>query len=152
MVRYSIDLFNDALIAELGPLIEQHYEELTLHKETIKLDPDWDRYKKLAENNQAVFIGVRDNFKLVGYSLFFIAPHIHYKENIMANNDVLYLLPEYRKGLTGIRLIKFCEQHLQSLGVDKIIWHIKFAKDFRNILYRMGYIDEDALVGKIIRK
>jgi hypothetical protein len=31
------------------------------------------------------------------------------------------------------------------------LWHIKFAKDFRHILYRLGYCDEDAIVGKILR-
>jgi len=152
MIEYRIEPFTDEIIVELQYLIELHYAELTLHKEVVKLDPDWDKYKHLAKLGMIAFITARDDGKLIGYSLFFVSPHIHYKNNIMANNDVIFLHPAYRQGRTGIKLLYKCEEVLQAMNVDKIIWHIKFAKDFRNILYRMGYEDEDALVGKIIRK
>jgi hypothetical protein len=53
--------------------------------------------------------------------------------------------------MTGIKLIKASEQELNKINVTKVVWHIKFHKDFRNILYRMGYKDEDAIVGKILK-
>ena len=152
MIEYRTEQFTDELIAEVKPLIELHYQELTLHKEVVKLDPDWDRYKQLSIMGMTAIITVRDDEKLIGYSLFFVAPHMHYKNNIMANNDVLFLHPAYRQGRVGLKLLHKCEEVLQNMNVDKIVWHIKFAKDFRHILYRMGYEDEDALVGKIIRK
>lgn len=151
MVDYYVEPLSDKLIAEVQPLIELHYEELTLHKQVIKLDPDWNRYKSLADQNMITIITARDKGVLIGYSLFFVSPHIHYKNNIMANNDVLFLHPDYRQGRTGLKLLRKCEQVLQEQQVDKIVWHVKYAKDFRQILYRLGYEDEDALVGKIIR-
>jgi GNAT superfamily N-acetyltransferase len=151
MVDLYVEPLSDKLIGEVQPLIELHYEELTLHKQVVKLDPDWNRYKSLADQKMITIITARDKGILIGYSLFFVSSHIHYKNNVMANNDVLYLHPEYRQGRTGLKLIRKCEQVLQELGVDKIIWHVKYAKDFRQILYRLGYEDEDALVGKIIR-
>lgn len=151
MVDYYVEPLGDKLIAEVQPLIELHYEELTLHKQVVKLDPDWNRYKSLADQGMITIITARDKGVLIGYSLFFVSPHIHYKNNIMANNDVLFLHPDYRQGRTGLKLIRKCEQVLQELKVDKIVWHVKYAKDFRQILYRLGYEDEDALVGKIIR-
>jgi hypothetical protein len=152
MVDYYVEPLSDKLIGEVQPLIELHYEELTLHKQVVKLDPDWDRYKSLADQKMITIITARDKGILIGYSLFFVNSHIHYKNNVMANNDVLYLHPDYRQGRTGLKLIRKCEQVLQEQQVDKIIWHVKYAKDFRQILYRLGYEDEDALVGKIIRK
>ena len=152
MVDLYVEPLSDKLIGEVQPLIELHYEELTLHKQVVKLDPDWNRYKSLADQNMITIITARDKGILVGYSLFFVNSHIHYKNNIMANNDVLYLHPDYRQGRTGLKLIRKCEQVLQEQQVDKIVWHVKYAKDFRQILYRLGYEDEDALVGKIIRK
>ena len=151
MVDLYVEPLSDKLIAEVQPLIELHYEELTLHKQVVKLDPDWNRYKSLADQKMITIITARDKGVLIGYSLFFVSPHIHYKNNIMANNDVLYLHPDYRQGRTGLKLIRKCEQVLQEQQVDKIVWHVKYAKDFRQILYRLGYEDEDALVGKIIR-
>ena len=152
MVDLYVEPLSDKLIGEVQPLIELHYEELTLHKQVVKLDPDWNRYKSLADQNMITIITARDKGILIGYSLFFVNSHIHYKNNIMANNDVLYLHPDYRQGRTGLKLIRKCEQVLQEQQVDKIVWHVKYAKDFRQILYRLGYEDEDALVGKIIRK
>lgn len=151
MVDFYQEPLSDKLIAEVQPLIELHYQELTLHKQVIKLDPDWARYKSLADQNMITIITARDKGILVGYSLFFVSPHIHYKNNIVANNDVLFLHPDYRQGRTGLKLLRKCEQVLQEQQVDKIVWHVKYAKDFRQILYRLGYEDEDALVGKIIR-
>jgi hypothetical protein len=152
MVDYYVEPLSDKLIGEVQPLIELHYEELTLHKQVVKLDPDWARYKSLADQKMITIITARDKGILIGYSLFFVNSHIHYKNNVVANNDVLFLHPDYRQGRTGLKLIRKCEQVLQEQQVDKIIWHVKYAKDFRQILYRLGYEDEDALVGKIIRK
>ena len=70
---------------------------------------------------------------------------------VSASNDVIYLAPEYRQGMAGVRLMKLAETALKQRGVTKVLWHIKFAKDFRKILYRMGYVDEDAIVGKILK-
>jgi hypothetical protein len=153
MVTIAVEPYSDGLVEEMLDLIKQHYDEITLNKDVVKLDPDWDRYAELAANDRLLALSVRnDQNKLIGYSWFFIGHHIHYKSLKMASNDVLFLTPEARKGRTGIRLIKDSETACRARGVDKIIWHIKFAKDFRNILYRLGYADEDALVGKILRK
>lgn len=150
-MEIGIEKYSQQLIDDIKPLLELHYQELTLHKEHIKLDPDWKKYETLANANNLAVITARDNGILVGYSVFFITNHMHYKQNKMAMNDVLFLHPDYRKGMTGIKLIKESERALLNLGVIKIIWHIKFAKDFRSILYRMGYVDEDAIVGKILK-
>jgi GNAT superfamily N-acetyltransferase len=147
----ELEVFSDKLIEDIKPLLDLHYAELTMHKEHIKLDPDWKRYELLAKSGNLVVITARDADKLVGYSVFFITNHMHYQQNKMANNDVLFLHPDYRKGTTGIKLIKESEAILKKMGIIKILWHIKFAKDFRNILYRMGYVDEDAIVGKILK-
>lgn len=82
--------------------------------------------------------------------LFFMKPHIHYKDLIVATNDVIFLKKEYRLGITGIKLLKYSEQKIRELGAKKITWHVKYSNDFRPILHRMGYSDEDVIVGKIL--
>lgn len=135
---------------EIEDLLRMHYEEVALHKEAIPLDPDWPRYVSLEEVGQLAVYTARDDGRLVGYSVFFLYQHIHYKQTRIASNDVLFLHPDYRKGTCGIKLIKHSEQQLKSLGVNKVTWHIKFNKDFRPILHRMGYCDEEVIVGKIL--
>jgi hypothetical protein len=68
----------------------------------------------------------------------------------VATNDVLFLIKRVRTGTTGIKLIKYSEQRMKELGATKMTWHIKHANDIRPILHRMGYVDEDIIVGKML--
>lgn len=151
-ITIAVESHSDELIDELKPLIKRHYDEIALNKEDVPLDPDWDQYKALGDAGRMLVVCVRnENSELIGYSVFFLAHHIHYKQTLVANNDVLYLAPEHRNSKVGLRLIKDSETACRARGVNKIIWHVKFAHDFRDILYRLGYADEDAIVGKILR-
>ena len=131
-------------------LIEEHYQELTLNKDFVKLNPDWARYQKLENENKLHIFTARDNGKLLGYSFFFLDTHIHYMDLLVATNDVLYLTASHRLGITGIRLIKFSESELLKLGAKKITWHIKDSMDLSPILNRMGYLAEDTILGKLV--
>ena len=150
MIAFARECLCD-VIQEVDALLKLHYEELTLHKERIKLDPDWPMYTALEHMERLVLFTARDDGRLVGYAAFFVQPHIHYRKTIVAQNDVLFLHPEHRKGTTGIRFIRFSEQCLQGLKVDKIIWHVKFSLDLRPILHRLGYADEEVMVGKMLK-
>lgn len=149
MITLQTELLKDIKV-ESEILLTSHYNELTLNKHAIKLNPDWDRYFELESKNKFHCFTARNDSVLVGYSAFFVDSHIHYRDLLVAANDVLFLREDLRLGTTGIRLIKFSEQQLKLLNVNKITWHVKFAKDFRVILHRMGYSDEDTIVGKIL--
>lgn len=135
---------------EMDVLTELHYEELTLNKDVVKLKPIWSEYRKMEENGQFYLMTARLSGELVGYSAFFLKPHIHYEDVMVASNDVLFLKKEHRTGTLGIKLIKYSEQKMKELGANKITWHIKHANDIRKLLHRMNYIDEDIIVGKIL--
>ena len=149
MIQIQQELFRDSM-PEIEVLSVLHYDELTLNKEYVKLNPNWNKYLQLEDDNNLCLFTIRSDNILVGYSIFFVDTHIHYKDLVVATNDVLFLREDLRLGITGIKLIKFSESVLKTLGVNKITWHVKFAKDFRPILHRMGYADEDVIVGKIL--
>jgi hypothetical protein len=137
---------------EMEPMLEDHYQELTLHKDKIKLAPDWELYDKMEKTKNFYLLTARleeQNNMLVGYSAWFVKTHIHYKETIVAANDVLFLHKDFRQGMLGIKLIKYSEQEMKKYA-HKITWHVKGEPDFRPILHRMGYIDEDVIVGKML--
>ena len=136
---------------EMEPMLEDHYQELTLHKDKIKLAPDWELYDRMEKAQQFYLLTARDgdSNELLGYSAWFVKPHIHYKETIVAANDVLFLRKDQRTGMTGIKLIKFSEQEMRKYA-HKITWHVKGEPDFRPILHRLGYADEDVIVGKML--
>lgn len=149
MIKFNVEKVLDAK-TELEVLLDKHYEELTLNKEVVKLKPMWSSYKDLEDKKQFYLFTARDDGVLIGYSAFFLKPHIHYEDLIVATNDVLYLKNEYRLGVTGIKFLKYSEQKVKELGANKITWHVKHSNDFRPILHRMGYADEDVIVGKIL--
>jgi len=135
---------------EMLSLLDEHYEELTLNKHVVKLNPNWNEYDRREKSGKFVYLTARDDGKLVGYSAWFVDYHIHYADLKVAMNDVIFLKKEYRQGMAGIKLIKYSEKIVKELNVNKIAWHIKESNDFRPILQRMGYIEEDIIVGKIL--
>lgn len=150
MIKFSIEPVLDCK-DEMIALLDDHYNELTLNKDKVKLNPNWPEYDRREKANKFTLLTARDESGiLIGYSAWFIDYHIHYADLKVAMNDVIYLKKEYRVGMTGIKLIKYSEERMKELGVHKIAWHIKHSNDFRPILHRMGYADEDMLVGKLI--
>jgi len=152
MIRFEVIKDVDGIKDKLAALLELHYQELTMDKDVIKLEPDWPRYNKLNNENKLLIVCAFDGLELVGYSVFFLDEHIHYKNNIFARNDVLFLAPDHRQGMTGIKLIKYSEMVLQTMNVSKIIWHVKYSKDFRKILHRLGYQDEEVIVSRALKE
>lgn len=140
----------EKVLPEIKQLLLEHYEELTLNKNKIKLKPVWDRYFDMEQSGKFFALIARIDNQVVGYSGFILDKHLHYEDILVATNDVLFLKKEYRLGMTGIKLLKFSEQYMKNQGANKITWHIKYSNDFRNILYRMGYANEDIIVGKLL--
>lgn len=141
------------VVNEVDELLKLHYEELAMNKDHIKLEPMWDEYASLERMNRFVLYTARNNGVLVGYAAFFVMPHMHYASTRLAVNDVLFLHPDYRKSTCGFKFIKYADEMLTESGlVDKIIWHVKYSLDWSNVLHKLGYADEEKVVGKIIRK
>jgi hypothetical protein len=138
------------VLPEIKELLQEHYEELTLNKGHIKLKPVWNQYFDMENTEKFFAIIARMDGVVVGYSGFILDKHLHYEDILVAANDVLFLKKEHRLGMTGIKLLKFSEKFMSDMGANRITWHIKYKNDFRNILYRMGYLDEDIIVGKML--
>jgi hypothetical protein len=151
MISYHKESLCD-VIAEVEPLLQLHYEELTLNKDRVKLDPDWQRYAELEHAGGFHVFTARDGDKLVGYSAFFLNTHIHYRGLMLAQNDVLYLHPEHRLGLVGVKLIKMSHSGMKKLGADKIVWHCKHSNQLKRLLLRLfpQYRDEESSVGGML--
>ena len=137
---------------EAESLLKEHYNELTLNKEVMKLSPDWVSYFLIEAKKGLIIITAREDGKLVGYAAFFIGQHMHYKDSKTAQNDVLYMHKDYRRGFMGVRLIKESEKHLKHEGVVKVFWHIKDSNNFYPIMDRLGYSKEETIVSKILEE
>ena len=124
---------------EAGPLLIDHWENIALNKDTIALDPLWDTYRKLEETGSLKIITARQEKKLVGYAAYVISPSLHYSDQIIADADVFWLDPDYRKGMAGMRLFKHAEKVLKSYGVTRVLNKVKIHFDVGKVFERMGY-------------
>ncbi len=132
-------------------LLRLHYDELTFGKERIRLAPDEGRYEALERDGGLIIFTARDDGKLVGYALFFLVHHLHYRHNLYAMNDVFYVDPARRSDpWLGFRFLKFVDTQLSTdPDIDAIKWHVKLRREFGPMLKRLGYEPEEVVWSKL---
>lgn len=142
--------FIDDIYEDCQPLIAQHWEEIALNQDKIKLNPNWDAYRSLEGIGAFRIFTARDDGKLVGYFAVFVEPNLHYQDHLFARNDVLFLHEDYRKGFCGVKLIRFAEKCLKDDGVSVLAINTKAHKDFSSVLNWMGFDKTETVHTKYI--
>lgn len=138
MITYQEEPLKDCL-EEMKPLLEQHWKEIALHQDKIKLNPDYEQYLRLDCIGMLSTVTARDDGKLIGYFVTFIPPNLHYKDNVIALNDILFLNKDYRGGTVAYKMFKFAINVLVELGVDVIQVHEKKEHSFKPLMDRLGF-------------
>lgn len=151
MITYTVENNWVKFKAEIEPLLEAHWREIALDHSAAPLDPDWDEYTRLDTLGQLHLLAVRNDGTLVGYYIGIVKPHLHYKSTLMAFNDVIYIKPEFRQGMVGVRIFKEIEKSLKERGVKKMFMNTKKHHNFGSILERLGYSESDILYTKVIK-
>jgi GNAT superfamily N-acetyltransferase len=136
-------------IDELEQIFPEHYDELCVTKD-FALEPDYDAYRRMAAAGMLRTITCRVDEELIGYIVFIIQPHLHYKSCKTAFEDIYYVKKEYRKGRIGIKLFKYAESVLKEIGVNRIIMHTKIHLDNSRLFEYLGYKHTDKLYTKLL--
>jgi len=136
---------------EIEPLLEQHYQEIALNKDIIKLNPNWRAYAELDRINALRIYTARKNGILHGYFVVVVSQSLHYSDHLFANNDVIFLNKEARKGLTGMKLLKFGMDCLKAEGVTKLHVNTKLHQPFDPIMKRLGFEEIEKVYSKVLR-
>ncbi len=146
------ETFSDALMVEILPLLKEHYDELMKHKD-IPLSPDIQRYYAFAQAGLLHIVTCRDDEgKMIGYAVCILMKGLHYSTVNFASNDLIFITKKHRNGIAGIRLLRFMEEDLKSLGtIDIIQMHVKREPDFSPILLHDGYEHFETIFQKRIR-
>jgi hypothetical protein len=128
---------------EVMPLLEQHYEEIAQFKEVQKLDPDWDTYARIEEQGKLWVMTARSDGYLVGYIVMLLTRDMHYKTLMKATEDIHFLLPQFRKGLTGYRMLAKMKAAMKEKGVHTISLRTKANADHGVLFERLGGVLHD---------
>lgn len=128
-----------AFAKECEDILREHYEEVAWRKDKIKFAPDYPIYDSLEKAGiLRCYVARRDGI-IVGYAVFFVKPHFHYKHTLVAANDILYVEKSSRGYVLGKRLLSFAEGKLKAEGVHYIGLHIKDCLDWSPLALKLGY-------------
>lgn len=141
------------IVDQLQALAAREYEEVG-QKDLASLCVDWARYRELdAAGKLATFIAKRGSGQsglIVGYAVFIVQTHIHYRNSLVAANSAVYVAPEARAGRVVLKLLRYAEIGLEAQGVRKIYYHVKRERDFGRLLDHLGYEDVERMYAKVL--
>lgn len=130
--------------AEIQPILRhEHWEEVG-HFKDIPIDMDWERYYKIeALGLLRCFVirtPINEEFKesmIIGYAFYIVGKHMHYKNTLVAAQDILYVRKPHR-GI-GKEFLKWCDEQLKAEGVVTVTQHIKPWFDWGHMAEKLGY-------------
>jgi GNAT superfamily N-acetyltransferase len=119
MITAAIESFELA-IPEIKELIQFHWQELALNKDTVPLSPQWDEYVRREKNGTLFLATVRRDGKIAAYYIAQVAPGFHYSQTLTGTMDIAYVVPDQRQKGLAIPLFRTVEREMRRRGVK--IW------------------------------
>ncbi len=150
MIKYAVERMTERLVEEIKYLLDLHWEEIALYKDKIEFLPDYEAYYALDEAGALQIVTVRKDGAIIGYYISFVYTHPHYKENKFAQNDILFIHPEYRKGTIAYRMFKFAENELKKIGCSVLLVHMKDKFSFEPLCKKLGMDKQEIVYSKYI--
>lgn len=143
MSQFSLENVRDCM-DEIKPILRnEHWEEVG-HYDDIPIDMEWDKYFLLQDKGVlrcfTIRSSVNEEFKdtvIQGYAFFFVDKHLHYKNTIVASQDILFV----RKTSRGIgrKFLAWCDEQLKSEGVVTVTHHAKPWFEYGTLFEKLGY-------------
>ena len=139
----------DAIIANEA-LGREHYDEIALNKSVMVYAPDIEKYKALEAHGSLLTLGVFEGEKLVGYSVNILYQHIHYKEMLVAHNDMIFIHQDNRLGTLGLKLIKATTSACRERGAHMMMWHAKQNSKLAHLFPKLGCTVQDIIFSEVL--
>ena len=95
------------------------------------------------------FVTCKDNGNLIGYIIFFVMPHLHYKTCLTAFEDIYFLKKNIAKA-EWLKMFQFAEKLLKEQGIDRIIYNTKVHSDNSSLFEYLGYSFMDKVFTKLL--
>lgn len=123
-----------ASLEEAKPLLLKNWYEAELDQ--FPLDPDFELYLRLEKEGAIKSFACREDNKMIGYVVYFVHYHPHYKTVLVAHCDIIFIDKAFRG--QGLSFIRWCDEQLKLSGVKIVVHDIKINRAPR-LLENMGY-------------
>ena len=125
-------------IEEIKPLHDAHWQETEGYRHGLQLNMDYPYLINAERSGRFILFTVRCEGKLVGNCMMYLARSTH-TQKWVAEEDTIFILPEYRKGRLGVRLIRYVEDVLRNMGITEVRITVKTVNTVAKLMMRMGY-------------
>ena len=139
MITAAPEPWHPTIEQEIAPLLPMHWEELALNKDKVPLSPQWHVYDQRDAKGELQLVVLREDGRLIGYYIGFIAPGLHYSTCLTATMDIFYVHPDHRGKRGGIVLFQAVEKDLRHRGVDRWFVGAKLHNDASPLFKRLGF-------------
>lgn len=149
MIKYWIEPFS-LVLPELKEMVHSHAAETELYNDKMPLDPKYDLYQTLEDNNSLVFITARDNINLlVGYLSIITEDHPHH--NIKsATNNLMYVHENYRGQGIAKGMLEAAEEFLRANEISMFQFIVKAANPMTRLSEELGFDCSEIVYSKYI--
>jgi hypothetical protein len=148
-VRFAVESFA-TVWPEAEPLTRPHWEEIAKNKGLLTLNPDLDKYERLESGGHLLLVTARADGSLVGYFLWIIVPHPHYKHVQAAEEDLHFISTEYRSGgrygrdrSYGFELLKAARDAAIARGARLLAMREKVGHEHPALMEALGFVPTD---------
>ena len=118
-------------LEEVKPLLLKHWYES--EGDEFPLDPDYELYLRIEREGLTRSFSVRVDGNIVGYAVFIVRYHPHYRTKLTANADVIFIDKEYRGKKS---FIAWCIEQLKGMGVKIVVYNVKVKnRSFNEIVF-----------------
>jgi len=149
MITYQQEVLRQ-VEQEIVPLAKEDWEEIEHDKERKPFDPDWDTYYQLEDMGCLYIFTARLGKKLIGYYTALVVKDMHSRDNRHVYNDLIFLSKSHRKGLTGVKLMKFAEKCIKEDGHKVLHVGTTERNPIDPILERLGYVKTETKFEKVL--
>lgn len=126
------------VLAELHELHKMHWLETEKHRHGLPLDPNYGFMLQRDSDGSLLQFVVNHGGNIIGHLRMYVGTSLH-SGTKFADEDTLFILPEHRTGMLGIKLLRYAEQCLLSIGVREIRADSKLTNRADVLMRRMGY-------------
>ena len=136
-MKFQIEKISD-IWDELQVNYEAHWHETEEYRHGQKLNMDKPRYVQYEDMGLYFMYTARDGDKLAGNLGIYVMPSMH-TQVLVASEDTLFLLPEYRCKGHAQNFTRHVEAELKSMGVIEVIMDVKITNKVYKFVEREGY-------------
>lgn len=139
-VTYNIEPLSGCW-SEIEAIGRAHWQEtMEYYRGKQPYAPSYDRYNSYDKAGWLITFTARNSEtgQMVGYSLMYLVPSMH-TQTMIATEDTIFLLPEYRRGRNGLRFHQFIEAELRERGAREIVVTAKPGSAACRLLEHIGF-------------